>query len=112
MVVVPDYRLLPEATGSDLLSDLAGLMKWLPGNLDDAVAPYGLRVDLGKTLSVGESAGGWCAVETGLLHGTGLSGFPVQSETPVRIKAMLSQFGALDIRVSDVDPMDLAFAAK
>lgn len=109
VIVIPDYRLMPEATGAEILSDLADVVRWLPGNLANAVAGHGLTVDLGKTLVMGESAGGWCAMETGLLMGTGIGGFPASGESPVRIKAVLSQFGALEIRVSQAGWFPVCF---
>lgn len=98
VLVVPDHRKMLEANGADMLSDLADVVKWMPNNLEQLVKPQGLRVDLGKTLVMGESAGAWCAVETGLFTGTGLAEFP-GSEGPVKIKAMVSQFGGLNMKV-------------
>lgn len=59
IVVTPDYRLLPEATGYDILDDLRDFWAWiaerLSGELHDI--KHGLAVDLATVAVSGESAG-------------------------------------------------------
>lgn len=73
-------------------------MHWLPQNLDEHLKPLNTRGDLSKVMTIGESAGGWCSVQTALLHGTGLAGFP-SSSSPVKIVAAVSCYGVLDLKV-------------
>lgn len=51
-----DYRLLPEASGLDILGDLDSLWEWVFSGLQKELAP-GIEVDLDKILLQGESAG-------------------------------------------------------
>ncbi|KAI5118649.1 hypothetical protein M0805_002569 [Coniferiporia weirii] len=66
--VAPDYRLLPEAKGEDILDDLDDFWKWLARGLPDAVhaSCAGLKIDLDRVLVGGESAGGYLSVQVGL----------------------------------------------
>lgn len=74
-------------------------MHWLPTKrLDEILKPHGVTADLGKVLTTGESAGGWCAVQTALLQGSGIAGFPLR-DSPVKIKAAISHYGVLDLEV-------------
>jgi acetyl esterase/lipase len=93
-MVVSDYRLLPEAKAIDILKDITDLLRWLPTALPELATQEGLTVDLSRTLVVGESAGGWCAVQAGLLHGTGIAG-SAGPDSPVKITAVISKFGWL-----------------
>lgn len=93
VVVLPDYRLLPEANGAELLDDLEAFWEWVVRDLQavldvrwgragvDAAAGAGTSaaavrenkeggrvvVDLRRTVMLGESAGGWCAVQSGFM---------------------------------------------
>jgi acetyl esterase/lipase len=60
--VAPDYRLLPEASGTDILHDMQDFFAWVlqPGNLA-AHLPEGVEVDFDRVIVTGESAGGWVA---------------------------------------------------
>lgn len=88
IAVTPDYRLLPESTGLDILQDAADFYTWLftPGNLS-AYLPNNIHPDLDHILVTGESAGGWHAVQAGLLH-------------PSRIAAIISHYPMIDLRSS------------
>ncbi|OMP85220.1 hypothetical protein BK809_0003888 [Diplodia seriata] len=88
-IVSPDYRLLPEASGLDILSDISSLWSWLFTSLhaylllkDPLNTPCG--VDLGQIMVSGESAGGWLAIQSALMH-------------PNRIKVILGIFPMLDL---------------
>ncbi|KAB2571388.1 putative carboxylesterase 15 [Lasiodiplodia theobromae] len=89
IIISPDYRLLPEAGGKDILSDISSLWSWLLTSLHAYVVlrdPLNTScgVDLGKILVTGESAGGWLAIQSALMH-------------PSRIKTILSIFPMADL---------------
>ncbi|GME26014.1 hypothetical protein GTA08_BOTSDO08395 [Neofusicoccum parvum] len=88
-VVSPDYRLLPEARGVDILADIASLWAWLFASLhacllrwDPLGSPAG--ADLARVMVSGESAGGWLALQSAFVH-------------PARIRATLAIFPMLDL---------------
>lgn len=57
--VTPDYRLLPEAKGTDILEDLRDFFSWMQNDLAAVVnaAPGGGDIDFRKLISTGGSAG-------------------------------------------------------
>ncbi|KAL5585718.1 hypothetical protein FOVSG1_013410 [Fusarium oxysporum f. sp. vasinfectum] len=59
IVVSPDYRLLPEATGLDILEDVKDFWGWVKGSLPSQVSDIsnGLSLDLNRIAVAGESAG-------------------------------------------------------
>lgn len=60
MIISPNYRLLPEAKGVDILQDLNNFWSWLSTGVEQSLASVGLsniKLDLGQLLVVGESAG-------------------------------------------------------
>ncbi|KIW36497.1 uncharacterized protein PV06_11264 [Exophiala oligosperma] len=72
VLVSPNYRLMPESTGSDILEDMDAFWCWLRhGGVDDILEQGGyqyLRIDLDRTLLVGESAGGYLAMQLALSY--------------------------------------------
>ncbi|KAF3805050.1 hypothetical protein GCG54_00005795 [Colletotrichum gloeosporioides] len=72
VIVSPDYHLLPEAKGVDILQDLSNFWSWLSsGGVEHSLASVGLsniKLDLDQLLVVGESAGGYLALQS-VLHG-------------------------------------------
>ncbi|KAF1919364.1 Alpha/Beta hydrolase protein [Ampelomyces quisqualis] len=73
IVVLPNYRLLPEHTGSDILQDLGDFWAWFnAGGVDDYLSttptPTPLELDSNRVLVTGDSAGGYMALMSGLLH--------------------------------------------
>lgn len=60
-MISPDYRLLPEVTGSDIMEDMSTFWSWLQsGTVDTLLQEHnhdGLKADLSRMLLVGESAG-------------------------------------------------------
>lgn len=61
IIVMPDYRLLPEAKGVDILEDLADFWNWVRADLATFVSTnstnIGSEADLSKILVLGDSAG-------------------------------------------------------
>lgn len=85
--VAPDYRLLPEASGLDVLDDLKDFWTWTQKDLKSYLGGIGrseVKPDLGKVLVYGESAGGWLAVQSALTQ-------------PVTVKAIIAAFPMLEV---------------
>lgn len=61
IIISPDYRLLPEVSGREVLDDMDDFWRWFrAGNADlclQSVAPMGTKLDYERVLVVGESAG-------------------------------------------------------
>jgi acetyl esterase/lipase len=71
ILVCPDYRLLPEATGLDILSDIDSFWSWFSANLESELTSHFnpiLRPDFDRILVTGDSAGGFCAIQSILRH--------------------------------------------
>ncbi|KAM0803851.1 Alpha/Beta hydrolase protein [Usnea florida] len=89
IIVSADYRLIPEATGIDILADLSDLWKWVHSDLQPFVfqtAAAAPQIDFAHTLVVGDSAGGWLAVQSALIQPAG------------SIKGVICHCPMLDIR--------------
>ncbi|TGO47519.1 hypothetical protein BCON_0274g00070 [Botryotinia convoluta] len=71
ILVMPDYRLLPEASGREILEDVKDLWGWLASDVN-GLSSYlsglnsNLSVDFGKVAVYGESAGGYLAIRSSL----------------------------------------------
>ncbi|KAJ5721749.1 uncharacterized protein N7483_009683 [Penicillium malachiteum] len=65
---LPDYRLMPESTGMDILSDIDSFWLWLSESLElnlTALYPQlNLRADLDRIFLTGDSAGGFCVIQS------------------------------------------------
>ncbi|KIW83861.1 hypothetical protein Z517_03107 [Fonsecaea pedrosoi CBS 271.37] len=68
VLVLPNYRLAPEATGLEIMADLHDFWAWLRSDFETylAGAAPGVQVDLARVLSTGESAGGYLSVQSAL----------------------------------------------
>lgn len=66
ITVLPNYRLTPEHTGDDILEDMADFWTWFRSSLPTYVASKdpSISLDFSKVLVAGESAGGWCALQS------------------------------------------------
>ncbi|KAK3670352.1 hypothetical protein LTR78_009806 [Recurvomyces mirabilis] len=86
IAIAPDYRLVPEANGQDILQDMRDFYTWLlePGNLSKHL-PSGVEANLGNLLVTGESAGGWLAWQSAIY-------------TPKSIGATVLHYPVLDLR--------------
>lgn len=89
ILVTPNHRLLPEANGREVLDDIADFWSWIKSSLPREVESVakGVEVDVNNVLVAGESAGGYLAVQSALLHPN------------AGIKAVISQYGMLDNRI-------------
>lgn len=89
ILVSPNYRLLPESNGHDILSDISDFWTWVKTSLASEISSISpdTNIDLSNILVAGESAGGYLAIQSALL-------FPEAG-----IKAVISQYGMLDNRI-------------
>jgi acetyl esterase/lipase len=83
--VAPDYRLLPESSGLDILSDLDDFWTWVREDLPGYLRSIGsvAEPDYEHIMAYGESAGGWLALQTAL--------------TQAKIKAVIAAFPMVDL---------------
>ena len=90
IIVAPDYRLLPESSGLDILSDLHNFYGWLHNHLASFVAisfsQQAVAPDLSNILITGESAGGYMAVQSILLGET------------KGVKAVIAHYPMIDLK--------------
>jgi acetyl esterase/lipase len=66
IIVLPNYRFVPEHSGADILEDIRDFWRWVDQHLVDFlqdVAP-GIEVDLDRLLVSGDSSGGWLALHS------------------------------------------------
>ncbi|KAM3068900.1 hypothetical protein ACMFMF_008866 [Clarireedia jacksonii] len=89
---MPDYRLLPEASGLDILTDIRDFWSWLlsPTNgLSSCLSssPYlSVQLELSKIGTFGESAGGFLTIWSALFHGKDV------------VKAAIAAYPMVDLR--------------
>ena len=90
IIVTPDYRLLPESSGLDILSDLSSFWSWMTENLESTIAGFypdlKLRPDFDRLLVTGGSGGGYLAAQSMLLH------------PEMNIKAVVMPYPMVDLR--------------
>ncbi|KAK8101460.1 hypothetical protein PG999_011834 [Apiospora kogelbergensis] len=69
IIVSPDYRLIPESSGEDVMSDVACFWKWLADKLPSVALQEGWDAvpDLARIITYGSSSGGFLAVQSALL---------------------------------------------
>lgn len=88
IIVLPDYRLLPGASGMDILEDVRDFFTWLDqGNLGPHLDD-GVFANLDDMMVSGESAGGWLAIQSAL------------TQCPGRFRALIAQYPMVDMRDS------------
>ncbi|KAJ5097064.1 alpha/beta-hydrolase [Penicillium angulare] len=72
IIVSPNYRLLPEANGKDILDDMNTFWDWLhAGGASQCLKEAGhlnIIPDIGRILLLGESAGGYLAIQLALSY--------------------------------------------
>jgi len=67
IIISPDYRLMPEANGIDIMSDVGCFWTWLHETLPSISQSWHSRPDLSKIACCGESAGGYLSVQSALM---------------------------------------------
>jgi acetyl esterase/lipase len=79
---LPNYRLIPEHNGHDILSDIFTFWKWFNKDLSNYVSSIdpNIQLDFEKLLVTGDSAGGHMSIHSALMT------------PPSLIKAMLLQY--------------------
>lgn len=70
IIVSPNYRLLPESSVTDILADIEDFWTWIHSSLQAFLASQatGVRVDTGRIITSGDSAGGYLSLQLGLSH--------------------------------------------
>ncbi|KAH8755340.1 Alpha/Beta hydrolase protein [Diaporthe sp. PMI_573] len=71
LIVSPNYRLAPEASVENLLEDIEDHWTWLHRELPGFVEQESggrVKVDTGRILAAGDSAGGYLSIMVGLSH--------------------------------------------
>ncbi|KAF2259659.1 putative polyketide synthase [Lojkania enalia] len=86
--IAPDYRLLPEATAAEIISDVKDFWRWLHNELPPLTENWDAFPDLSRIACTGQSAGGYLAVQAALLFGE-LS----------RVKVVASMGGSIDTNI-------------
>ena len=106
ILVSPAYRLIPEATGGDIMDDLSDFWYWIH---DDSLSSHianawpgesqgnEVHLDLNHIAAVGESAGGLLALQFTFL-------FSNFNKPGVRIRAVMAQYPSLYPDISAQPP--------
>lgn len=105
VVVSPDYRLIPESTGQDIIDDLEDFFQWTIKSSDAATTAAGevspslrsflqtskhhVKIDLHHIMATGGSAGSYCATHLALSHSN-------PSKGPY-IRSLLLQYPFVDV---------------
>ncbi|PWY76026.1 alpha/beta-hydrolase [Aspergillus sclerotioniger CBS 115572] len=79
-LISPDYRVLPESTGHDTISDILLAYKWVAKSLPQLHPEC--RPDINRIIVAGASAGGWCALVTALQNATPVETIPIPIPAP------------------------------
>ena len=88
IIVSPDYRLIPEANGTDILEDIEEAWKWIHSCLSgylEKEAGGSIFPDLNRIITAGESAGGYLSVILSLSH-------------PDKIRSTMAQYPMIDLK--------------
>jgi acetyl esterase/lipase len=91
VMVLPNYRFLPESNAANLLEDLSDFWSWVNNDLQKYVFNWapGCAVDLSKVIVMGDSAGGYFAIQ---------SGFMAKSLEPaITIRGIIAPFPMIDL---------------
>jgi acetyl esterase/lipase len=65
VVVIPNYRLAPQVTGSTSLADGVEAHDWAASRLADTMKSHGVQVNISEIVSMGHSSGGTIALHVG-----------------------------------------------
>lgn len=91
IMVFPNYRLLPESDAADLLEDLADFWNWVAHDLQAFMSKTveGCIVNLQKVVIIGDSAGGFFAIQSGLMID--------QLPSSIKIRGIVAPFPMVDL---------------
>lgn len=66
IAILPNYRLVPEHTGDDILADITDFWTWIRISLPEYLSSKNpsITTDFSKILVSGDSAGAWCALQS------------------------------------------------
>jgi acetyl esterase/lipase len=81
--VSPNYRLLPESNGAEILSDVKDLLTWTENRLPAILKAQNIQIDTSKLLVAGESGGGYLSIQSGFAR-------------PDLVKAIVATYPMLD----------------
>jgi hypothetical protein len=63
VIISPNYRFLPEATGVEILEDVDDFWTWLHSDkLTALLGPQSIELDFARVLAAGDSAGGLLSI--------------------------------------------------
>lgn len=69
VLVSPNYRLIPESTVQDSIDDAHDALKWIRQHLAKVMLDEaGIKVDVDRIMTAGDSAGGYLSLHLGLSH--------------------------------------------
>ncbi|ETS84817.1 hypothetical protein PFICI_02842 [Pestalotiopsis fici W106-1] len=90
IVVTPNYRLLPESNGADIMQDMDDFWTWVTRELVTFVQGQcpKVRPNLDQLMTAGESAGGYLSIQVAMDH-------------PKEIKACTAEFPSLQLESSN-----------
>ncbi|KAJ4302893.1 hypothetical protein N0V90_001784 [Kalmusia sp. IMI 367209] len=88
ILIAPDYRLLPEASATEMLDDVRDFWYWVHDTLPTLITTWDAFPDLTRLACTGQSAGGYLAVQSALLFAE-LS----------RIKVVVSMGGSINTNI-------------
>ncbi|KKY23198.1 putative alpha beta hydrolase fold-3 domain protein [Phaeomoniella chlamydospora] len=93
VIVMPNYRLLPESNGRDILFDVSDLWTWIATSLqayiEQELPDSKLEINPQKVIAHGNSAGGYLAL---------LSGFMIQSmPSSLNIRGIVACYPMIDL---------------
>ncbi len=101
-VVTADYRHLDEATLPEIIEDTRAALHWIYAHQDK------YRMDTGRILVSGESAGGHLALMNGVLNGSNLFLPDSLKNYSLRVAVVINWFGVADLNEASED-WDMGF---
>ncbi|KAK3318885.1 Alpha/Beta hydrolase protein [Apodospora peruviana] len=98
IIVSPAYRLIPEATGGDVMDDISDFWDFVSSSLPSVITqkyPH-LEIDLSRTAAFGESAGGFLSLQSAFLF-----------QSKANIKAVVAPYPAMYPDIACYNPRQL-----
>lgn len=103
VIVTPNYRFIPEASIKDIIADIEDFWKWVHTSLPAylvAETNGSVKLDLGRIMTSGDSAGGFLSLHLGLSH-------------PDEIRAVTAAYPAIDMQSTDyTQPRDYSIMGQ